>query len=125
MSLLVYFIPFICCFSCVLVSKTKQMKYMTVSLGIRLKSMSVRSWRWTSLRLPRTPRITARVLLKRANLSFFLVGYDRCIWLSAFFSYLFCQSFVDSWILVPSLRLLWRQGYWMKTSLCQSLYIIN
>jgi len=125
MSLLVYFIPFICCFSCVFVSKTKQMKYMTVSLGIRLKSMSVRSWRWTSLRLPRTPRITARVLLIRANLSFFLVGYDRCIWLSAFFSYLFCQSFVDSWILVPSLRLLWRQGYWMKTSLCQSLYIIN
>jgi len=26
--------------------------YMIVGLGIRLKSMSVRSWRWTSLRLP-------------------------------------------------------------------------
>ena len=24
------------------------------------------------------------------------VNYDRCIWLSVFFSYIFCQSFVDS-----------------------------
>jgi len=27
--------------------------YVTVGLRIKLKSMSVRSWRWTSLRLPR------------------------------------------------------------------------
>jgi len=26
--------------------------YMIVGLGIRVKSMSVRCWRWTSLRLP-------------------------------------------------------------------------
>jgi len=49
--------------------------YMIVGLGTRLKSMSVRSWRWTSLRLPRNPCITerVRVLLKRANLSLVLM----------------------------------------------------
>jgi len=47
--------------------------YMTVGLGIKLKSMSAKSWRWTSLRLPLNPRIAARVLLKRANLSFVLM----------------------------------------------------
>ena len=46
---------------------------MIVGLGIRLKSMSVRSWRWTSLRLPRKPRIAPRVLLKRVYLSFVLM----------------------------------------------------
>jgi len=35
--------------------------YVTVGLGFRLKSMSVRSWRWTSLLLPRNPRIAVRV----------------------------------------------------------------
>ena len=43
---------------------------MIVGLGIKLKSMSVMSWRWTSLCLPWNPRIAARVHLKRANLSF-------------------------------------------------------
>jgi len=37
---------------------------VTVGLGIRLQSMSVRSWRWTSLRLPRNPRIAARISSK-------------------------------------------------------------
>ena len=27
--------------------------------------------------------------------------HDRCIWLTAFFSYFFCQCFVDSYILAP------------------------
>jgi len=71
--------------------------YMIVGLGIELKSMSVRSWKWTSLRLPGNPRFAARVLLKRANLSFVLyVCHDRCTWLLAFYSYFFFQSFVDS-----------------------------
>jgi len=60
--------------------------YMIVGLGIKLKSMSMMSWRWTSLCLPWNPRIAAKVLPKRANLSFVLpcVCYDRCIWLPAF-----------------------------------------
>ena len=60
--------------------------------------MSMRSWRWTSLRLPRKPRIAARVLLKRANLSFVCpyVRYDRCMRLPAFFSCFFCQPFFYS-----------------------------
>jgi len=40
---------------------------MIVGLGIMIvgmKSMSVTSWRWTSLHLPRNHRITARVFLK-------------------------------------------------------------
>jgi len=65
-----------------------------LAIAYQLKSMSVRSWR-TSLRLPRNPCIAARVLLNRANLSFFLFMYvcqDRCIayhgslWFSASFS---------------------------------------
>ena len=88
--------------------------YMVVGLWIKLKSMSVRS---TSLRLPQNPRIAARVLLKRANMSFVLVYDDSCIWLPAFFSYFFWPVFC--WlccILVPFLHSLWRQGDWMKTS---------
>jgi len=54
-------------------SLTPSFSFMIVGLGIRLKSISVRSWRWTSLRLPRNPRIAARVLLKSANLSFVLM----------------------------------------------------
>jgi len=41
-------------------------------VGIKLKSMSVRSWRWTLIRLPRNPHIAVRVLLKRANPTFVL-----------------------------------------------------
>jgi len=57
---------------------------MTVGLGIRLRSLSVKSWRWTSLRLRRNPRIAARVLLKRANLSLVLFAklcqqMDNCL----------------------------------------------
>jgi len=48
-------------------------QHTIVGLGIKLKSMSVRSWRWTLLRLPRNPHIAVRVLLKRANLSFVLM----------------------------------------------------
>jgi len=47
--------------------------YMIVSLGIKLKSISVRSWRSASLHLSRKPRMTARLLLKRANLRFVLM----------------------------------------------------
>jgi len=43
---------------------------MILGLGIKLKSMSDRSWRWTSLRLPPNPCIAARMLLKTANLNF-------------------------------------------------------
>ena len=51
------------------------------------------------------------------------VCYDRCIWLPVFFSYFFCHSCWLCCILVPSLRLLQRQGDWMKTSIsCQSLF---
>jgi len=49
------------------------MLYMILVLGIKLKSVSVRSWRWTLLCLPWNPCITARVLLKRANLGFVLM----------------------------------------------------
>ena len=117
--------------------------YMIVGVGIKLKSMSVRSWRWTSFRLPLNPHIAARVLLKRANLSLVLMfvmtdaygslrfggeqhfacleslvlqrgcsskrqiwalfqcSHYRCIWLPAFFSYLFSQSFVHSGTIPP------------------------
>jgi len=66
--------------------------YMTVDLGSRLKSMSVRSWRWTSLRLPRNPRISARVLLKRANLSFVLMYVMTDAYGSLRFSAIFSAS---------------------------------
>jgi len=39
-------------------------------LGIRPRSMSMVTWRWTSFHLPWKPCITARVLLGNANLSF-------------------------------------------------------
>ena len=66
--------------------------YVTVGLGIKLKSMSVRSWRWTSLRLPRNPRIAARVLLKRANLSFVLMYFMTDAYGSLRFSAIFSAS---------------------------------
>jgi len=53
---------------CHVIDTTPQL-YTIVCLGIKLKSMSVRSWRWTSLRLPQNPRIAVRVFLKRANLT--------------------------------------------------------
>jgi len=52
---------------------TASQLYRIVGLGINLKWMSVRSWRWTSFRLPQKPHNAARVLLKRANLSFVLM----------------------------------------------------
>jgi len=95
--------------------------YMIVGLGIRLKSMSVRSCRWTSLCLPQNPRIAARVLLKRANLSFVWCILWQMHTIPAFFSYFFWVFWWLCCILVPSLHWFWRQGNWMKTSLCQSL----
>jgi len=83
---------------------------MIVGLGIRLKSMSVRSWRWTSLRLPQNPRIATRVLLNRANLSFVPV----CMWWQTHMAPCVFQLFflpVFCWlccILVPSLHNGWR-----------------
>jgi len=96
------------------------LSFVTVGLGIKLKSMSVRSWRWTSLRLSRNPCIAARVLLKRANLSFVLMYVVTDAYSSLCFSALFSVSLL--FILVPYFQLLWRQGDWMKTSLCQSLF---
>jgi len=55
---------------------------MTVGLGIRLKSMSVRSWRWTSLRLPRNPCIAARVLLK-SELHYILQIFAKILFMIA------------------------------------------
>ena len=55
-------------------------------------SMFVRSWRWTSLRLLRNPRIGARVLLKRANLSFVLVNVMTDVYGSLRFSAIFSAS---------------------------------
>ena len=67
--------------------------YVTVGLGIKLKSMSVRSWRWTSLYLPQNPLIAARVLLKRANLSFVLMLWHWQMLMPPCVFQLFCQSF--------------------------------
>jgi len=66
--------------------------YMTVGLVITLKTMSVRSWRWTSLRLPRNPRIAARVFLKRANLNFVLMYIMTDAYGSLRFSAIFSAS---------------------------------
>ena len=65
---------------------------MTVGLGIKLKSMSVRSWRWTSLRLPQNPHIAARVLRKRANLSFVFMYIMTDAYGSLHFSAIFSDS---------------------------------
>ena len=54
--------------------------------------MSVRSWRWTSLRLPRNPCIAARLLLKRANLSFVLMYVMTDAYGSLRFSAIFSAS---------------------------------
>jgi len=92
-----------------------------VGLGIKLKSMSVRSWRWTYLRLPQNPHIAARVLLKRAYLSFDLsVSWQMHIaqWvIQLFFLPVFCWLWC---ILVPSLVAKTRD--WMKISQRQSLF---
>jgi len=66
--------------------------YVTVGLGFKLKSMSVRSWRWTSLCLPRNPRFAAWVLFKRANLSFVLMYVMTDAYGSLRFSAIFSAS---------------------------------
>jgi len=66
--------------------------YVTVGLGIKLKSMSVRSWRWTSLCLLRNLHIAARALLKRANLSFVLTYVMTNAYGSLRFSAIFSAS---------------------------------
>ena len=66
--------------------------YMIVDLGIKLKSMSVRSCRSTSLRLPWNPHIAARVLLKRANLSLVLMYVMTDAYGSLRFSAIFSAS---------------------------------
>jgi len=66
--------------------------YMIVSLGTKLKSMSMRSWRWTSLHLP------------RANLSFVLTYVMTDAYGSLHFSAIFSASVLLT--LVPSLHLL-------------------
>ena len=79
--------------------------YATVGLGIRLKSMSVRSWRWASLRLPRNPRVAARVLLERANLSFVLMYVMTDAYGSLGFSAIFSASLLFT-------LLHWWNGYY-------------
>ena len=86
--------------------------------------MSVRSWRWTSLRLPRNPRIAERVLLKRANLSFVLMYVMTDAYGSLRFSAIFSASFLFTLLhsgAIPPV-VVKTQGDWMKTSLCQSLF---
>jgi len=68
---------------------------MVVGLRIKLKSMSVRSWRWTSLCLPRNPRILARVFLKNASLSFVII----CVMTDAYGSLHFSAIFSTSLLL--------------------------
>ena len=71
--------------------------YMIMGFGIKLKSMSVRSWRWTLLRLPWNPCIAARVILKRATELCSYVCYNRSMHMAPYvFQLFFCQSFVDS-----------------------------
>jgi len=65
---------------------------MIAGLGIKLKSMSGRSWRGTSLCLSRNPHIAARVLLKRANLSFVLMHVMTDTYGSLRFSAIFSAS---------------------------------
>jgi len=97
---------------------------MIVGLGIKLKSvwMSMRSWKWTSLRLSQNPDIAARVLLKRANLSFFVLKIFMlwqmhiapCV-LQLFFLPVFCWLLLHSGTIRPLVvkkRIEWRlSGY--------------
>jgi len=70
---------------------------MIVGLGInKLKSMSVRSWKCTSLRLPQSSFCSEGAPQKGKSDLCLYVCYDRCIWLPVVFSYFFCQSFVDT-----------------------------
>jgi len=66
--------------------------YVTITVGLRikLKSMSVRSWR---------PRIEARVLLKKANLSFVLMYVMTDAYGSLHFSANFSASFLFTLLL--------------------------
>ena len=84
--------------------------YMIVGLGIRLKSMSVRSWRWTSLCLPRNPRIAARVLLNKANLSFVLMYVMTDAYGSKHFSAIFSASLLTV-------------AFWCHPSTCEDKWI--
>jgi len=70
---------------------------MIVGLGIKLKSMSMRSWRWTSLRLPQNPCIAA---LKLINLYFILKYVMNDAYGSLHFSAIFSASLLLN--LVPS-----------------------
>ena len=70
--------------------------YVIVGLGIKLKSMSVRSWLEVDF-------ICLEILILQQGCSSKgesepcpCVCHDRCIWLPVFFSYFFCHSFVDS-----------------------------
>jgi len=101
--------------------------YMIVGLGIRLESMSVRSWRWTSLRLPRNPRIAARVRAQSQLIGDFFCGsywvlyrlHEQEDWLTftnfsvtcaVYCCFLCCCSFM-------------RKALWMVNFLiCKSLY---
>jgi len=75
--------------------------YMVAVLGIKLKSISVRSWRWTSLCLPQSSYCSKGAPQNGKSELCPYVNYDRCIWLPVLCSYFFSQSFVDSGTIPP------------------------
>ena len=87
--------------------------------------MSVRSCRSASLRLPRNPRIAARVLLKRANLSFVFMNVMTDAYDSLRFSAIFSASLLFTLLhsgAIPPVIVKTRD--WMKTSLYVSHSLI-
>jgi len=94
-----------------------------MGLWMRLNSMLVRSWRWTSLCLPWTPCIAARVLLVNSAKSelYSNTSHDRCIRLPPFFSIFFIQVFVHLGTFWYNPHLLWKQVDCKNTSQRQLL----
>jgi len=87
--------------------------YRIMGLETKLKWMSVRSWRWTLLHLPRKPYIGCSGLCSNVS--------HTGTWHHVFFNYFFSQSFVDSGA-IP--LLLWRQGEWRFISVNHSLVVL-
>jgi len=98
--------------------------YVTVGIGIRLKSMSeVLEVDITSFASKSSYGSKGQGAQKSKSELCPYVCYDRCIRLPPLFSYFFCQFFcLLCCILVPSFQLSWRQMDWMKSSLFQSLF---
>jgi len=73
--------------------------YMIVGLGIKLKSMSMRSWRWILLRLPQNLGIVVRMFLNRANMGFVLLYVMTDAYDSLRFSAMFSASLLLTLVL--------------------------